>query len=233
MDLGYLWLILVIPAALIAYTAVFLVSHTLQILILLSPFAAVDAAMKLSRRFLLGTVVGTALLSPFLGAFWALLVIVICLFLAGWAFRLTVFGHVFAWDFLTRRWRRFKLAPISNPVFLGWELEGVPRRTYGQLTKGNEAEDWVFNYRPWLVGAKRQLPLPRGRRVYAMGLVHPEVLQEEGLQWNVLLDLPPRYQSHEQAFCLQYGIQEQREVGLRAAWSWLKSVFVEKPEITR
>lgn len=224
LDVGTLALIVIIPLGLLAYGAVFLVSHTLQILILLSPFASVDMLMKLARFTLLGTVLASALISPVLGTLWALALIGLCLYLSGWAFRLTVYGHVFAWDWLTRRARFFKPSAKNNWVFLSHAIEGVPRRTYGRLSRDAIGE-WQFNYRPWLVGHPRQVPLPKGRWICGLGVLHPTVLLESGTECRDLLDLPPRFQGHETGFCELHGIEEKREVGLRAAWSWLRGIL--------
>ena len=46
-------------------------------------------------------------MNPWLGAVWALIIIGIAYFIAGWSFRLSHFGFVFIWDFVTLRRRRF------------------------------------------------------------------------------------------------------------------------------
>ena len=223
-NLAPVWGALMVPFALIAYAAVFLVSHTINILILISPFSTVDAALKGCRLFLLSTVAGTAFLSPTLGAVWAGLIILCCLPLAGWAFRLAVFGQIFAWDFLTLHRRRFVPRREANPVFLARRVGSVPRRTYGALRRNEDGNLW-FSYRPWLVLPRRSVQLPPARHAIGRGLLHPGLLVIEGDSADDLLNLPPRFKTHENEFAEIYGICEVREVGLCAAWAWLKGLF--------
>ena len=60
-----------------------------------------------ARTALLGLVTVTATLNPWLGALLSVVVIVVAYLVAGWAFRLTVFGSVFCWDFLSGRRKSF------------------------------------------------------------------------------------------------------------------------------
>jgi hypothetical protein len=227
-DLAPLWGALLVPFALLAYGVVFFVSHAINILILISPFSVVDAALKSFRLFLLSTVAGTSLLSPKLGAVWAGLIILACLPLAGWAFRLTIFGHVFAWDILTLRRRRFTPDPAANPVFLARSIGPAPRRTYGILRRDASGQ-LIFSYRPWLVLPARQVALPAAQLAVGRGLLHPELLIVEGDSTDDILNLPPRFKSHEAEFGQAYGVTDVRDVGLRAAWSWLRSLFDSTP----
>lgn len=227
-DSSQFWGVLMVPFALIAYAAVFLVSHTINILILISPFTSVDAALKAFRIFLLSTVAGTAFASPTVGAVWSGVIILCCLPLAGWAFRLAVFGHVFAWDMLTLRRRRFTPEAESNAAFLARTAAGVPRRTYGRISRNGSGE-LVFRWRPWLLLPARSATLPAGRLAVGRGLVHPEVLEVDGDSARDILDLPPRFKGHEDEFARIHGITEVRDVGLRAAWSWLKGLFSSGP----
>jgi hypothetical protein len=227
-DLAPLWGALMVPFALLAYGVVFLVSHTINILILISPFATVDAALKSFRLFLLSTVTLTAFASPTFGAVWSGLIILCCLPLAGWAFRLFVYGEVLAWDLLTFRRRRFTPSPTANWAFLARKLGGVPVRTYGKLTLG-EAGNLVFAYRPFLLLPERRITLPAARHAVGRGFLHPELLEVSGDDHEDVLDLPPRYNTHEAAFGEAYRITEVRDVGLRAAWSWFKGLFGGEP----
>ena len=227
-DLTPLYGALMVPVALIAYAIVFLVSHTINILILISPFATVDAALKGFRLFLLSTVAGSSLVSSTAGAIWAGVLILCCLPLAGWAFRLAVFGHVFAWDIVTFRRKRFIPTVTRNRAFLARKLDGVPRRTFGHLTREADGS-LVFSYRPWLVLAPRRVTLPRARYAIGRGFLHPELLEVRGTELEDVLDLPPRYCTHEAEFGLACGVEDVRDVGLLAAWSWFRSLFGAQP----
>jgi hypothetical protein len=44
-----------------------------------------------------------------------------------------------------------------------------------------------------------------------------------------MLLLPPRYRGHEDELAKIYGLAGVRDVGLRAMWAWVKSMFGFKP----
>lgn len=227
-DFTWLQNLLLVPAGMAAFFVVFLASHAINILILLSPFTTVDAALKAFRLTLLGSVVVTAQTHPWLGALWALALILIAACIAGWSFRLSHFGLVFIWDFLTRRHKRFGPDATSNPVFLARRLQRVPTRTYGRLRR-NAAGRLVLTYRPWLVLPPRTLELPEGRYAPGRGLFCSELMRLEGDETKTVLLLPPRYRGHESELERIYGLEPTREVGLRAAWKWLRELFVGRP----
>lgn len=227
-DLAGIGGALLVPFALAAYVVVFLVSHAINILILISPFTSVDTALKAFRLMILGTVTGTGFANEKVAAVWCGLIILLCLPLAGWAFRLAVFGNIFAWDLVTLRRKRVKVHPTSNRVFLARRVGPAPRRSYGTLAR-NSAGDFQFTYRPWLVLAPRSVLLPGGRYAVGRGLLHPELLREENGAFDDVIDLPPRYRTHEEEFAGCYGLTEVRDVGLRAAWAWLKNLFSSAP----
>jgi hypothetical protein len=221
--------VLMVPVALCVYACVWVVSHSINILILISPFATVDAALKSFRTAILASVVGSHWLSDFFGAMWAMVIVGVCLLLAGWAFRLLIFGNLFAWDILTFRRTRFTPETDSATAFLARKIEGVPARTFGKLRP--EAGGWVFEYRPWLFLARRtlKLDLNHGNAAIGKGLLHPEVLRTDSGDSVDLLDLPPRYRGHEQAVAAALGIASVEDVGLMAAWNWLRGLLGLRP----
>src|ERR1039457_2704233 len=107
MNFHWLYDVLVTPIAMAAFFIVFLASNAINILILLSPFTTVDTALKAFRTTILASVVGSAFINPWLGAVWALIILIISYFIAGWSFRLSHFGLVFLWEFFTRSKKRF------------------------------------------------------------------------------------------------------------------------------
>ena len=226
-DFSPLWNVLMVPIALGAYASVFLVSHVVHVLIVISPFGTVDAGLKALRLFVLATVAGTSFASPSLGAVWAGLIILCCLPLAGWAFRLLVFGHVFAWDFGTFHRHRRLPTVTDNRAFLATKLGRTPRRSYGKLSR-NPAGELVFTFRPWLVLTPCAVPLPPGRYALGRGFFHPELLRVNptlATDAQQVLYFPPRYSGHEPLLGQAYGITEIREVGLRAIWAWFRNLF--------
>jgi len=224
--------ILLVPVSIIAFFIVFLASNAINVLIILSPFTTVDTALKGLRLAVLGTVTATAWANPWVGAAWALVIIVISYFIAGWSFRLSFFGYAFVWDYFTFRRMRFTPDPRENRMFLGRKIDNVPTRTYGRLSC-NEAGRLVLKYRPWLVLPERTLVLPEGKYAVGRGAFFTEILQLEADDTKTALVLPPRYRGDEEKLVSIYGLTDVRPIGLHAMWVWLKESlgFKEQPAI--
>lgn len=225
--------ILMTPVAMFLFFVVFLASNAINILILLSPFTTVDAALKTFRATVLASVVGSGLVGhwtghPWIGAAWSLVIIVISYFIAGWSFRLSHFGLVFVWKFFTGGRYRFKPDPKENKMFLGRKLERVPTRTFGKLLRNDKGE-LIFNYRPWLVLPQRTLVLPLGTYEAGRGLFYSEILRVEGKSARTVFLLPPHYRGHEEEIARIYNFAGARDVGFRAAWTWFKNLFKSQP----
>lgn len=217
----------IFPFALAAYGVVWLASHAITILILLSPWGVVDIALKSLRGALLALVAGVALINPWVGAALSVLTILVAYRVAGWSFRLLIFGWVFGWDFVTRRYRRFKPQPEENWCFLGQPLGDVPVRTYGRL--GRDASGRLrFRYRRWLFGAAGETRLPEGNMAVGNGFFFPTLVLEEGDRLRTLIDFPPRYRTHEEALAAACRVPV-RDVGLLASIRkvsyWLRELF--------
>jgi hypothetical protein len=222
-DTSWLLSILMVPLSVAVFAVVWLTSHAINVLILISPWGAIDAALKAMRTSLLGLVTATAWIDPVVGATLSVVIIVFAYFTAGWAFRLMTFGSVFCWDFFTLRRKRFQLLADGNKLFTGSEFEGVPPRTYGRLQQAPDGA-LTLRFRPWLVLPEREVPVPRDGLVVGRGVFYSEVLGHDPKadKNRTLLLLPPRYLGHEELFARTYHITGTCEVGLRKAWSWLK-----------
>lgn len=230
---NWLYDTLMTPVAMILFFVVFLASNAINILILLSPFTTVDAALKTFRASILASVAGGGLIGqwsghPWIGAAWALVIIIISYFIAGWSFRLSHFGLVFVWDFFTGARFRFKPQPKENNMFLGRKTDRVPTRTFGKLSRNDQGE-LVFNYRPWLVLPRRTLVLPPGNYEAGRGFFYSEILRVEGDSARTVFLLPPHYRGHEEEIARIYNFTGTRDVGIRAAWAWFKSLFRSQP----
>ena len=221
---NWLYDILMTPVAMAAFFIVFLASNAINILILLSPFTTVDASLKAFRTTILASVAGTSFVNPWIGAAWALIIILFSWLIAGWSFRLSHFGIVFVWDFFTGRKNRFLPDPKENKMFLGCKTYKVPTRTYGRLAR-NEKGEIIFNYRPWLVLPPRTIMLPPGIYEAGRGLFYSEILRIEGESIKTVILLPPRYRGHEEEIAKIYNFAGTRDVGIRAAWAWFKSLI--------
>lgn len=223
-DLSWLYNALMVPIAMAAFFIVFLASNAVNILILLSPFGAVDAALKAFRTAIIASVAVSSWANPWMGAAWALIIILISWLIAGWSFRLSHFGLAFIWDFVTLRSSRFKPDPIANKVFLGRKTDYVPARTYGKLSR-DEKGNLVLKYRPWLFLPERSLTLPTKKYAAGKGVFFSEILQLDGDTTRIALLLPPRYRGHEYELVAIYGLTDVRDTGLLAAWAWCKSML--------
>ncbi len=215
--------VLTVPFGVAVFCVVWLASHAINVLILLSPWGAIDAALKAARTALLGLITITATLDPWISAGLSLVVIVIAWFVAGWAFRLMVFGWIFSWEFVTRRRNRFTPAENDNVMFAGGDLPGVPIRSYGRLAKqaGGALE---FIYRPWLVLAPRTAVVPGEGRALAVGqgAFFSDIIDA---QERTLFSLPPRYRGHEESVVRAYQMNGVKPAGLRKAWGQLREMF--------
>ena len=224
MDFSWLLNVLTVPFGVAMFALVWMASHAINVLILLSPWGAIDAALKGARTALLGLLTLSATINPWLGAALSLVGLVVAYFVAGWAFRLTVFGSVFCWDFFTLRRARFTPKENDNAMFAGANLPGVPPRTYGRLVL-RTAGHYEFTYHPWLCLPVKIAPVPATRTQLAVGRgFFISSVMAEGAGTFFLL--PPRYRGHEEMLARAYfmggGV---RDAGLRKAWGVLRELF--------
>jgi len=215
--------LLTVPFGVAIFALVWLASHAINVLILLSPWGAIDAALKGARTALLGLITLTATMDPMISAGLSLVVIIIAYFVAGWAFRLTCFGSVFCWEFVSGRKARFTPAADGNTMFAGAKCPGVPIRSFGRLMK-NAQGGFDFVYRPWLVFAPRTALVPGNAKFLAVGsgAFFSEVIDGQD---GTVFTLPPRYRGHEEALVGACGFSGVRPIGLHKAWSQLRALF--------
>ena len=223
-DWSWLLNILTVPLGIAVFAVVWMASHAINVLILLSPWGAIDAALKGARTALLGLIAVTATLNPWFSAMLSLVVILIAYLVAGWAFRLTIFGTIFSWDFFTIRKNRFTPAARENKLFssAGLTKTGVPVRTYGRLVSEPENGKLLFVYKPWMILAARTVTVPLAAPSVGKGLFFSTIRDGE----RTAFILPPRYRGHEDAvvriYRLEGGVQD---AGLLKAWGSLKELF--------
>jgi hypothetical protein len=189
----------------------------------------VDTALKGFRLLVLVTVTATAVANPWVGAVCALIIIGLAYCIAGWSFRLSHFGLVFLWDFVTRRRNRFVPDQSTNRMFLARKINQVPARSYGKLLRDAKG-GLVLIHRPWLVLRERALVLPEGTYAINRGLLYSQIMRVDGRGLTAVLLLPPRYRGHEEKLVPIYGLAGVRDAGLRAAFRWLKESLGFKPQ---
>ncbi len=219
-DFSWLLNILTVPFGVAVFAVVWMASHAINVLILLSPWGAIDAALKGMRTALLGLITITATMNPWISAALSLVVILIAVLVAGWSFRLTVFGTIFSWDFFTLRRSRYKMKENDNKMFAGGNLPEVPVRTYGKL---RQTESGVtFTYKPWMVMPEKTTLVPRDGLAVGKGLFLSTVQSGEE---NTFFILPPRYRGHEEELAKAYAMAGVNPAGLRKAWSAMRELF--------
>jgi len=223
-DAAWFLNILTIPFGIAIFALVWMASHAINALILLSPWGAIDAVLKGARTALLGLVTISATLNPWISAALSLIIILVAYLVAGWAFRLTIFGTVFSWEFLTRRKSRFTPADNENKVFSSTLLtkQGVPMRTYGRLINEPENGRLTFTYKPWMVLPEKTVTVTMTAPSVGKGLFFSSI--RDGDRTSFVL--PPRYRGHEEAvvhiYRLEGGVQD---AGLLKAWGTLRELF--------
>jgi hypothetical protein len=216
--------ILTLPLGITVFAVVWMASHAINALILLSPWGAIDAVLKAARTSLLGVLTFTSMIDPWVGAGLSLVTIVFAFYISGWAFRLTVFGSAFCWDFLTVRRNRFSPRENDNAMFSGGTLPGVPPRTFGRLVL-RTAGNFEFVFRPWLWRPVRVVPVPATKTSLgiARGIFFSRIMRDAK---STLFVLPPRYCGHEdvvqRAYFMGGGVYD---AGLRKVWSGLKELI--------
>ena len=223
-DFSWALNLLTVPFGIAVFCVVWMASHAINVLILLSPWGAIDAALKASRTALLGLVTLSTTLNPWVSATLSIVVIIVSWLIAGWAFRLTVFGSLFCWDFFTLRKRRYKVGAVENKVFSGNRLcsTGVPTRTYGRWVNEPQNGRWRFVYRPWLFLPERSVDIPATKPHVGKGLFISTLLDGDA----TLLIMPPRYRGHEAEVVHTYGVEGGiQDAGLLKAWSVLRELF--------
>jgi MFS family permease len=220
----WLYDVAITPIAMAIFFIVFLASNAIQILILISPFGVIDAALKSFRTSILASVAVSSWMNPWFGAIWAVVIILISWLIAGWSFRLSHFGLVFLWDYFTVRKSRFQPDAKVNKMFLSRKINKVPARTYGKLLH-DENGALIFHYQPWLILPRRTLVLPVGKYETGRGIFYSEILHVQNDSAKTVILLPPRYLGHETTVATIYNFTGTRDIGLRAAWAWFKSLF--------
>lgn len=219
-----------VPVAVAVFFIVWLSSHAINVLIAFSPFGLVDAALKMAKLGILVVVAGSAAIHPWLGVAVALLLIILGALLAGWSLRLMIFGMLMGRDLILDRRADASEARLGVKAFLARRTGGVPVRTRGTVVL-DELGRARFEWRAWLLGPKRSLPLEESSLVLCKGLVNPSLAQraEGNSRPRSLLMLLPRYRGVDEALAAHLGCQEVIDHalvrGFRAAKMWCAEIF--------
>jgi|GEM_PF-123301 len=222
---------LTVPLAVFAFLAVWLSSHAINVLIALSPFGIVDVGLKLTKLGLLAVVTGSAALIPY-SPIPALIVcfglILVGILLAGWSFRLTLFGTLMGRDFLLNKRAEKKDLDTGVKGFLARRTEGVPVRTFGCLNHDTSGAAH-FVYRPWLLLPEKKVAVAASGMVMCRGLLHPSVAHrpDPDTRLRSALILLPRYRRLEESIAARFGCQEITDSALLRGFKSIRQWLVD------
>jgi hypothetical protein len=175
----------------------------------------------------MGLVTLSATIDPKIGAFLSIIVIILAYLVSGWAFRLTIFGSIFCWDFFTLRKNRFQPDPSENWMFSGGDLPGVPIRSYGRIISDHDTGGLHFAYKPWMFLPEKQTSLKPQQLSVGEGLFISTIRDDD----RSLFTLPPRYRGHEEKLAAIYAFKGGvKPAGLLKAWSALRDLFSGSPK---
>ncbi len=194
---GLGWLVSA-AAATVIYLAVWMTFNVVDVLILICPFPGLDALLKTFRLGVVGGLAAVSHISPNAGLVVAIVIVAVSLVLAGWSFRLSVFGLVYSTDIIF-----FRRGVVStDPGVVAFSTSGarrkfgLPLRTLGRLTRTAGGE-LAFSYRPWLVLSRKTVNVGAPDSHSAgIGFLNPFLVDNAAPDLPVLR-LAPRYRGRE------------------------------------
>jgi hypothetical protein len=227
---------LMIPGAVLAFLLVWICSHAINVLIILSPFSTVDAVLKLMRTGLLAMIGVVYAIAPWLAAALCVALILIAAWLAPAAMRLAIFGARFAADILLPGRGKRRATPETPHAFTLGRLAGLPPRTGGRLVLLDDGTA-VFRYRRWCVLDERTIPLPEGMRQVEKGIFSPSLVHGGDAGEATLLIFLPRYRGHEEKLAEHLKLQGVRDHavarGFAAVKEWVRALLRRRPVAAR
>lgn len=215
--------------SILCFATVFLAFHVIQVLIALSPSALLDMVLRAFRVGMLALVAFGSGLSPYLGAAIGLTLLFFSWLIAAWSFRLTVFGSVISWDFLSGRVGEANAARDRLRVFSGRGLAGVPVRSYGEI-EVEAGGPRRFRWRPWLILPARVVEIAGSNRFgLRRGAISPTLYRAGVVRESVVGRFPPRFRGHEEGLAARLGVVEVTDGrivrGFKAAWRSLRDLL--------
>ena len=213
--------LITVPLAMVAFALVWLCSHAVNVMIILSPFSSLDTLLKIGRTAMLASVAVAYAIAPWLGAALCLVILAVAVWMAPAAMRLMIFGSRFAGDMVLRG-RGRRRARIERPhAFTLAALPGVPSRTGGWLSRG-ESGLLEFRYRRFVFGPERVVVLQEGRHELAKGVLMPVVVRVAGGRDEKSVILLPRYRGREEELVLHFGFAAVRDHAWARGWAAVK-----------
>ncbi|MCC8108440.1 MAG: hypothetical protein LIQ30_05200 [Planctomycetes bacterium] len=223
---GLAWLLSAL-AGTAMYLAVWMTFNVIDVLILICPFPGLDALLKTFRLGVVGGLTALGQVWPNAGLVFAILIVAVSLVLAGWSFRLSVFGLVYSTDIIF--FRRGVLT--TDPGVVAFSTSGarnrfgLPLRTLGRLTRTDRG-DLAFTYRPLLVLPRKTVDLgaPDGYAA-GVGFLNP-FLVDSAAPDSPVLRLAPRYRDREMLLEQLFGLSATVACGVGGSLrEWLRAQF--------
>ncbi len=224
-EVDPIWIIT--PLALFGFFVVWIVSHSLTVLIALSPFKFLDFFLKAGRVGFILLMTTLYFISPVLVAILSCILIVICAFLAPSAFRLSVYGTIVSFDFIRSLIWKKPLNPDRVWCFLAKRgNRSLKTRSLGRITPKEDghltlSSRWLFlgKNRILNLGAKENLILTHDLLFPTLQKTDPE----SGKQ-TTLIHLLPRFRHCSKELASHLGIEFREAAvvrGYRAAKEWI------------
>lgn len=224
-----LLLVLLVPLSLIAFFAVWLSSHALNVLLLFSPFGLLDLFLKTSRVLFLGFLALLSAVAPVLAAILCGVLILVALWFAPRTFRLCVFGTVMAADLLRSLVRQSDRHEKTRG-FLARRNGGLAALSFGRLER--EGGEVIFSSRFLLLGPARRVALSASDQLdLEKGVIFPSIREDRGgsEKATALVHLLPRHRHDLGHVSEKLGIRsilDQAVVrGVKAAFRWVRESF--------
>jgi len=225
--------IIFLPLGIAAFLVVWMTSHAINLLIVLSPFAVIDLGLKLLKMFLMAVVLVSYLIHPILGAAVSLSFIAVATYLAPRVFRFSFFVSLLSFDLITP-WRAKKTTtPKKAHAFISLKSLGAPKHTYGRIQK-DEDGSLLFTYRPRLILKTKKIKIEGSKFVIRKGVLHPALLRgtEHDGVFDRILILPPRYRKSEHLVAEHLPftdvVDNSSIKGIKAVKSWFKDMISEE-----
>ena len=220
---------LAILAGLVITFVVWLASHALDVLILLSPFPFIDVALKGLRTVIVLAIIVTSLIDKRAGLFVALCVVGVALLLFSWSVRLMIVGFVFSWDLIQLMIFRRHAKPQEVRDIVGFtaaKIHGIPRQAFSRITRDPNGILEV-RYRRLDLGPIRRVRLENAAEYeIGRGILYPSIILPDRTGYRLQFRLPPRYIGREEQVQTQLGMTAVRDIrlrkGLRAFWRWVE-----------
>ena len=219
----------VIPVLLLSFGVVWLLSHALTVLILLSPFPALDALLKAIRLGFLALLTVVSLINPIIGAILCLGIIAIAAWLAPRSFRICFFGSVMSIDFLSSLAIKSKIPTETKGFLARPDGNNLPVRAYGTLQTEDDGSV-SFRSRRFFFGPVRSFSLANPI-IITKGILFPSIVTPKPAEtgYHEVIHLLPKYRHHIKKIASTLKVSEVLDPtairGLKTMKSWLQSLW--------